>query len=68
MRKEELDELQYITPIVNVGLVEILARLEQEPYHWPIGRVTFQKITYDIMSLVSVTRLSNGYLTDRRLL
>ena len=29
-----------------VCLVEILARLEQEPYHWPVGRVTFQKITY----------------------
>lgn len=29
-----------------IGLVEILARIEQEPYHWPVGRVTFQKITY----------------------
>lgn len=29
-----------------VGLVEILARIEHEPYHWPIGRTTFQKITY----------------------
>lgn len=27
-------------------LVEILKRLEEEPYHWPIGRVTFQKIVY----------------------
>jgi O-acetyl-ADP-ribose deacetylase (regulator of RNase III) len=29
-----------------VALVEILARLEQEPYHWPIGRIMFQKIAY----------------------
>jgi O-acetyl-ADP-ribose deacetylase (regulator of RNase III) len=30
----------------NIGLVEILARIEREPYHWPVGRVTFQKIAY----------------------
>jgi len=29
-----------------VALVEILARIEQEPYHWPIGRTMFQKIAY----------------------
>ncbi len=29
-----------------VCLVEILARIEREPYHWPIGRITFQKIAY----------------------
>src|SRR4030043_214672 len=29
-----------------VALVEILSRLEQEPYHWPVGRTTFQKIVY----------------------
>ncbi len=29
-----------------VCLVEILARIEREPYHWPVGRVTFQKIAY----------------------
>ncbi|MFQ6116037.1 MAG: macro domain-containing protein, partial [bacterium] len=29
-----------------VALVEILNRLEQEPYHWPIGRTIFQKIAY----------------------
>ena len=28
------------------ALVEVLARLEREPYHWPIGRVAFQKIAY----------------------
>ena len=29
-----------------VALVEILARMESEPYHWPVGRTTFQKIAY----------------------
>jgi uncharacterized protein YwgA len=29
-----------------IGLLEILARIEQEPYHWPIGRVALQKIAY----------------------
>lgn len=29
-----------------VGLVEILARIDREPYHWPVGRTTFQKIAY----------------------
>jgi uncharacterized protein YwgA/O-acetyl-ADP-ribose deacetylase (regulator of RNase III) len=29
-----------------VAAVEILGRLEQEPYHWPVGRTTFQKIVY----------------------
>ncbi|MGE5573364.1 MAG: macro domain-containing protein [Bacteroidota bacterium] len=30
----------------HVALVEILARIESEPYHWPVGRTTFQKIAY----------------------
>jgi O-acetyl-ADP-ribose deacetylase (regulator of RNase III)/uncharacterized protein YwgA len=29
-----------------VALVDILARIEREPYHRPIGRTTFQKIAY----------------------
>lgn len=29
-----------------VALIEILNRLEQEPYHRPVGRITFQKIAY----------------------
>ncbi len=29
-----------------IALVEILARIDREPYHWPTGRVTFQKIAY----------------------
>jgi len=31
---------------VHVCLVEILARIEGEPFHWPIGKVIFQKIAY----------------------
>lgn len=29
-----------------VALIEILYRLEQQPYHWPVGRIAFQKIAY----------------------
>ncbi len=29
-----------------LALVEILHRIEQEPYHYPIGRITFQKLAY----------------------
>ena len=29
-----------------ISLVEILNRIKHEPYHWPVGRVTFQKLAY----------------------
>jgi len=29
-----------------VAVVEILKRIEEEPFHWPVGRTTFQKIAY----------------------
>ncbi|MEW6544909.1 MAG: macro domain-containing protein [Nitrospirota bacterium] len=29
-----------------VGLIEIISRIEQQPYHWLIGRTLFQKIAY----------------------
>jgi len=29
-----------------VALIEVLHRIESEPYHWPVGRTTFQKIAY----------------------
>jgi uncharacterized protein YwgA/O-acetyl-ADP-ribose deacetylase (regulator of RNase III) len=29
-----------------VALAEILARIEREPYHWPVGRTIFQKIAF----------------------
>lgn len=37
------------SPRINpawVALVEILARIEREKYHWPIGRISFQKVAY----------------------
>jgi len=36
---------QKITAAV-VALVEVLARLEQDPHHWPVGRIKFQKLAY----------------------
>lgn|SRR5574341_2162850 len=29
-----------------IALVEILRRVQSQPYHWPIGRVAFQKLAY----------------------
>jgi O-acetyl-ADP-ribose deacetylase (regulator of RNase III) len=29
-----------------IALVEIVARVVTQPFHWPIGRVTFQKLAY----------------------
>jgi uncharacterized protein YwgA len=29
-----------------VALVEILRLIEEQPYHWPVGRTIFQKIAY----------------------
>jgi len=29
-----------------VAIVDILKRIEEEPFHWPVGRTTFQKIAY----------------------
>jgi|MTBAKSStandDraft_2_1061841.scaffolds.fasta_scaffold03809_3 O-acetyl-ADP-ribose deacetylase (regulator of RNase III)/uncharacterized protein YwgA len=29
-----------------MALVEILSRIERQPYHWPVGRTIFQKIAY----------------------
>ena len=29
-----------------IALVEILNRIEKQPYHWPVGRTIFQKIAY----------------------
>jgi O-acetyl-ADP-ribose deacetylase (regulator of RNase III)/uncharacterized protein YwgA len=40
-----------------VALVEILHRLEQEPYRWPVGRVMFQKIAYFATELGLPTNL-----------
>jgi uncharacterized protein YwgA/O-acetyl-ADP-ribose deacetylase (regulator of RNase III) len=40
-----MPEPEWIKP-AWVALVEILQRLEEQPYHWPVGRTTFQKIAY----------------------
>ncbi|MCK4340136.1 MAG: macro domain-containing protein [Phycisphaerae bacterium] len=37
---------EYRVPPAWVALVEVLRRVESEPYHRPVGRVTFQKIAY----------------------
>ncbi len=29
-----------------IAVVEVLKRIEEEPFHWPVGRTTFQKIAY----------------------
>jgi O-acetyl-ADP-ribose deacetylase (regulator of RNase III)/uncharacterized protein YwgA len=33
-------------PVAAVALASILHRVEREPYHWSVGRTTFQKIAY----------------------
>lgn len=40
-----MPEPEWIKP-AWVALVEIVQRLEEQPYHWPVGRTTFQKIAY----------------------
>jgi uncharacterized protein YwgA len=40
-----MPEPEWIKP-AWVALVEIVQRLEEQPYHWPVGRTTFQKIPY----------------------
>jgi O-acetyl-ADP-ribose deacetylase (regulator of RNase III)/uncharacterized protein YwgA len=40
-----MPEPHWIKPS-SVALVEILQRLEEQPYHPPVGRTTFQKIAY----------------------
>ncbi len=41
----EMPKPDWIPP-AWVALVEVLRRLEAQPYHWPVGRTTFQKIAY----------------------
>lgn len=44
-----------------VALVEISARIEAQPYHWPIGRTPFQKIA----SVATSEGLSTGLQYQR---
>lgn len=41
-----------------VSLVEIVKRIEQQPYHWPIGRTIFQKLAFIATSEGLPTRLN----------
>lgn len=34
------------TTPATIALVEILARIVREPFHWPVGRISFQKMAY----------------------
>jgi uncharacterized protein YwgA/O-acetyl-ADP-ribose deacetylase (regulator of RNase III) len=40
-----------------IALVEILRRVEERPYHWPVGRVAFQKVAYFATAVGIPTRL-----------
>jgi O-acetyl-ADP-ribose deacetylase (regulator of RNase III)/uncharacterized protein YwgA len=44
-----------------LALVEILARITEQPYHWPVGRIMLQKIAY----FATVFGIPTG-LTHRR--
>lgn len=41
-----------------IAIIEVLSRIEKEPYHWPIGRTIFQKIAYFATELGLKTGLS----------
>ncbi|MBM4162683.1 MAG: Appr-1-p processing protein [Ignavibacteria bacterium] len=40
-----------------IATIEVLRRLENMPYHWPVGRIIFQKIAYFATSLELSTGL-----------
>ena len=40
-----MNNFEHIKP-AWVALVEILNRIENQKYHWPVGRTIFQKIAY----------------------
>jgi len=45
LRQKSSSEL-YKLNSARVIIAEILNRLEQQPYHWPVGRIIFQKIAF----------------------
>ena len=44
-----------------IALVEILRRLEEQPYHWPVGRTIFQKLVY----IATREGLPTGFVYER---
>lgn len=45
----EVEPAQYVSRGLMPGLValvEIVKRIEEEPHHWPVGRIMFQKLAY----------------------
>jgi uncharacterized protein YwgA len=42
-----MPEPEFIKP-EWVAIVDVLNRIESQPYHWPVGRTTFQKIAYTL--------------------
>ena len=42
-----------------VALVEILEKIQREPYHWPVGRTSFQKLAYFAMEAGLPTGLTH---------
>ncbi len=44
-----------------IALVEILKRIEEQPYHWPVGRTIFQKIAY----IATREGLPTGFVYDK---
>lgn len=44
-QERDVPEPEHVQP-GWVAIVEIVRRILTEPYHWPIGRTTFQKIAY----------------------
>ncbi len=41
-----------------IAIIAVLSRVTREPYHWPIGRTTFQKIAYFSTKVGVPTRLT----------
>lgn len=56
---ERVPDLNWINS-GGLALVEIVKRLTDQPYHWPIGRIIFQKIAYVATQLGIPTQLRFG--------
>lgn len=60
-----VEDTQPERPRINpawVALVEVLARIEREKYHWPIGRISFQKLAY----FATESGLPTGFHYEKR--